>query len=353
MSDAGETPDRTGGEEGPNQERAARIAAARRRFSEVAALPDEVIDLAEGALLIAAEEEPDLDVGTYLARLDDLAGRVQRLLAAPQEAHDDEAALDALHRVLFEEEGFTGVGAEERPDPRNSFLNDVLERKRGLPITLSVVYCEVARRAGLDAVGIGLPGHFIVQFRGRHLSAFVDPFHGGSRLAREDCAALLARVLGQPVELTPEHFLPATRKATLARILNNLKAEYFQSGQLTKALAAVERILMLQATLDQVRDRGLILRQMGLILMGAGGTRGPGRRRREAGEAGESRESGADPPGGSRPAPDQADLLASQQFLSAAWFDLMLYAREGADLPDAEAVRSAADALWRRMAKTN
>jgi regulator of sirC expression with transglutaminase-like and TPR domain len=358
MADGGDGTDRPGGETSGGQGRSARVAAARRRFSEVAALPDEAIDLAEGALLIAAEDNPDLDVAATLGRLDDLARRVQRYLEALQEeqaTQPDEMALLALHRVLFEEEGFGGASREERSDPRNSFLNEALDRRRGLPIILSVVYCEVARRAGLDAVGIGLPGHFIVQFRGKHLSAYVDPFNRGARLERDECAALVARVVGGPVELAPEHFLPATRKATLTRILQNLKIEYVQSGQLSKALAAVERILLLGPSLEQVRDRGLILRRMGLLLMGSSeAAPGPG---------GASRL-----PGGGRAAPraergrtggrgegarDQADLLAANQLLSAAWFDLKLYAREGADQPDAAAVQSAADAIWRRMARTN
>ena len=252
---------------------------ARRRFAALAALPDEAIDLAEGALLIAAEEYPTLDVNAYVQRLEGMASRVRGYLEAGARGADerDEAALQALHRVLFEEEGLHGTRQAEFADPRNSFLNEVLERKRGLPIILSVVYCEVARRAGLDAVGIGLPGRFIVQFRGRHLSVFVDPFERGTRLTPEECATMLSRVFNQSVELTPEHFLPTSRKAILARILNNLKGEYLQAGELTRALSAVERILMLGATLDQVRDRGLILRRMGFLLLGVQeGRGGPG-----------------------------------------------------------------------------
>jgi regulator of sirC expression with transglutaminase-like and TPR domain len=320
---------------------------ARRRFAALAALPDEAIDLAEGALLIAAEEYPTLDVDAYVQRLEGMASRVRGYLeaglVAERGADADEAALQALHRVLFEEEGLHGTRQAEFGDPRNSFLNEVLERKRGLPIILSVVYCEVARRAGLDAVGIGLPGRFIVQFRGRHLSVFVDPFERGTRLTPEECATMLSRVFNQSVELTPEHFLPASRKAILARILNNLKGEYLQAGELTRALSAVERILMLGATLDQVRDRGLILRRMGLLLLGVQEGRGGSRGR------------GAQPgqPGPSGPAPDLADLQAAQQLLSAAWFDLMLYAREGADRPDAQAVREAGQVLWRRLGRQN
>ncbi len=335
------------------------MAAVRRRFGHLAKLPDSEIDLAEGALLIAAEEYPGLDLERYVARLDALAGRVRRHLAFLQEPpaggravlDADEAALHALHAVLFEEEGFSGAGREDAADPRHSFLNEVLERKRGLPIILSVVYCEVARRAGLDAVGIALPGHFIAQFRGQHLSVYVDPFNGGARLEREDCADLLRRIFDARVDLTPEHFLPASRKAILTRILNNLKGIYFQLGQLAKALAAVERILILQpalpSALEHIRDRGLILRQMGLLLLGSGTAQGAGER--PAGQRAADTAAGRTTP----VPPDQSDISVAMQFFSAAWFDLKVYAHEAEAQPDAGAVQAAAEALWRRMGKQN
>lgn len=340
-------------------QRASEVGALRLRFGLLAKVPDTEIDLAEGALLIAAEEYPGLDVPSYVAQLDALAERVRQRLAqlrepapaAPAVLDADEAGLHALHTVLFEEEGFVGARRDAAPDPRHSFLNEVLDRKHGLPITLSVVYCEVARRAGLDAVGIALPGHFIAQYRGRHLSVYVDPFNGGTRLEREECADLLRRIFGSEFDLRPEHFLPASRRAILTRILDNLKVTYFQRGQLTKALSAVERILILHpapaSTLHQVRDRGLILRQMGLLLVGGGARR----------------DSGTTPAGGrvanivagwSAPsASDQSDLLVAMQFFSAAWFDLKLYAREAEGQPDAGAVRAAAETLWRQMGKQN
>ena len=117
-------------------------------------------------------------------------------------------ASQALHRVLFEEEGLHGTRQAESPTPRNSFLNEVLERKRGLPIILSVIYCEVARRAGLDAVGIGLPGRFIVQFRGPAPLGLRRSLRAGARLTPEECATMLSRVFNQSVELTPSTSSP-------------------------------------------------------------------------------------------------------------------------------------------------
>src|SRR5919108_391634 len=291
----------------PGERQAALAAAARRRFAALAQRSDGEIDLAEGALLIAAEEYPGLDVGAGQARLDALAARVRRHLAAPEAAagrrDPDEAALAALHEVLFVEEGFAGADADDYYDPRNSFLNDVLERKRGLPILLAVLYCEGTRRAGLEAVGIGLPGRFIVQFRGAHLSALVDPYDRGARLSPEACAEMVSRIAGQPVSLAPEHFRPAPRKQILARILTNLKLEYLRRGALHKALAAVERILLVSPSIDQVRDRGVILLHLG------------------------------------------------QQ--GAAWFDLQLYARLADDAPDVPAIRATAERLWRHLGRHN
>jgi regulator of sirC expression with transglutaminase-like and TPR domain len=282
------------------QELAALSAAARERFIQLARGPEEQIDLAEAALLIAAEEYPGLDVPAYLARIDELADRVRRYVQSPPPgvtARDpDEIALAALHRVLFEEERLEGDPIEPRfhplYHPQNSFLNQVLDRKRGMPITLALLYCEVARRAGLDAVGVALPWHFMAEFRGKNVSVLVDVYDRGARISAEDRA-----------KLPQEHLAPASKKQILARMLNNLKGAYRLRGPLPKALAAVERILVLSPTLDQVRDRGLILAKMTLL--------GP------------------------------------------AWFDLKLYARLAPDAPDAAATAEAADNLWKQMGRLN
>jgi regulator of sirC expression with transglutaminase-like and TPR domain len=212
-------------------------AAARQRFVLLARRPEEKIDLAEAALTIAAEEYPGLDIPAYLARLDELADRVrvlartQIISAAPRDP--DEMSLAALHHVLFEQERFEGdpIDVDYQPfyHPRNSYLNDVLDHKKGMPITLSLLYCEVARRAGLEAVGIALPGHFMAEFRGASFRALVDPYNHGNRLRPEDRA-----------QLPPELLVPAAKKQILARMLNNLKEAYRLRGPLPKALAAAE-----------------------------------------------------------------------------------------------------------------
>lgn len=282
------------------RELAALSAAARERFVKLARGPEEKIDLAEAALLIAAEEYPGLDVPAYLTRIDGLAERVRRYVRTPPPEvttrDPDEVALTALQRVLFEEERIEGDPIEERYHPlyhpQNSFLNQVLDRKRGMPITLSLLYCEVARRAGLNAVGIALPWHFMTEYRGEHSSTLIDTYDRGTRIPAEERA-----------KLPQEHLVPASKKQILARMLNNLKGAYRLRGPLPKALAAVERILVLSPSLDQVRDRGLILAQMTLL--------GP------------------------------------------AWFDLKLYARLAPGAPDAKATAETADQLWKQMGRLN
>jgi regulator of sirC expression with transglutaminase-like and TPR domain len=308
MTGTGDEAERSSREQ---REAALRVVEARRRFTALCQRADRDIDLAEAALLIAAEEYPGLDVAANLAKLDVLGERVRQYAALRQgmaeRADPDEASLAALHQVLFEEEGFVGAEQSEYYRPRNCYLNEVLERKRGMPILLALVYCEVARRAGMDAVGIALPFHFIAQFRGAHTSVLVDPYNRGARLTREACAELVQRVGGAAVELTPDHFRPAPRKQILVRILNNLKGGYLRRGALRKALAAVERILLvspsLDQVLDQVRDRGILLLHL-------------------------------DQPG-------------------AAWFDLSLYARLAEGAPDAAAIRESADRLWKQMGRMN
>src|SRR5262249_34663354 len=146
--------------------------------------------LAEGAFCIAAEAHPGLDVPHWLGRLDALGCRAAERVT-PTMAVDEAAA--AIARFLFDEEGFRG-NSEDYYDPRNSFPDDGLERRLGIPITLPVLYVAVAARAGLDAAGVGLPGHFIVRAERRGHHRLLDPFHGGALLDGAGCEALVARM---------------------------------------------------------------------------------------------------------------------------------------------------------------
>jgi regulator of sirC expression with transglutaminase-like and TPR domain len=231
----------------------------RRRLVALAGMAD-ARSLAEGALWIAAEAHPGLDVPHWVGRLDALGYRAAERVTSTMEV--DQAAT-AVARFLFEEEGFRG-NSEDYYDPRNSFLDDVLDRRLGIPITLSVLYMTVAARAGLDAAGVGLPGHFVVRAerRGRH--RFLDPFHGGALLDRAGCEALVARVRPGGGHLDPRWLAPITTRQVLVRMLHNLKAIYSALGDWARALAAAERVLLLiPDAVEELRDRGMLHARLG------------------------------------------------------------------------------------------
>jgi regulator of sirC expression with transglutaminase-like and TPR domain len=176
------------------------------------------------------------------------------------------SAVRALNALLFDEEGFHG-NVSDYYDPRNSFLNDVLDRRTGIPITLSTVYIEVGRRAGLEVEGVGLPGHFVVRVEG----TLVDPFHGGAVLSEEDCQKRLDRIYGGRLQLDESMLAACERKAILARTLRNLKAIYTKTGDYARALNAVELTLRVEpGSLDDLRDRGLLHAALDCYALAAG-----------------------------------------------------------------------------------
>ena len=224
-----------------------------RRFQDLVQVQDEQINLAEAALAIAATEYPGLDPTPWLAALDRLAARVK---AGPELSAL--ANIAAINKVLFDEENFTGNN-EEYDDPRNSYLNDVLERKKGIPITLSLVYTEVAQRKRLSIVGVGFPGHFLVKHTGPPAEILIDPYHRGAVLAPADCTALLQAHFGPEAELKPEYMAAATRKQILARMLNNLKGSYFRRNNYPKVLTMIELALATGEDIpSNLRDRGMV-----------------------------------------------------------------------------------------------
>ncbi len=230
----------------------------RERFAALAQRPDEQVDLAEAALWVAAEEYEGLDVAVYLEQLEVLATDAAPLVGASATPVE---RISALNDYLFRARGFTG-NREHYEDPRNSFLNEVLERRVGLPITLSIVYMEVAGRLGLSVRGVGFPGHFLAQLEGSP-EVVVDAFFG-QLLGPEDCVERLRSVLGPEAELVPElHLRVATRKEILARLLSNLKQIYAGSGDWVRALACCDRILLLAPdAAAELRDRGLVYEQL-------------------------------------------------------------------------------------------
>jgi regulator of sirC expression with transglutaminase-like and TPR domain len=234
--------------------------APRSRLAEMASRPDSRIDLAAGALLIAAEEYPQLPLAPYMRRLDLLAERLGDRLAGETAPT---IVLEELCRVLFRDEGFRG-NADAYYDPRNSFLNDVLDRRLGIPITLGIVMLEVGWRAGLPLSGINFPGHFLVRYDGEVARLLIDPFDGGRVRWEDEGQELLDRVYGGMVRMRDEFLRPATRTDILARVLTNLKTIYLNTRDDARALTAVDRILLLRpAAPVELRDRGLLLARTG------------------------------------------------------------------------------------------
>ncbi len=230
----------------------------RERFAELARLPDARIDLALAALWIAAEEYPSLDVRAYLARLDALAAE-----AAPglgQGAPDAERA-ERLLRFLFQEQAFGG-NEKSYDDPRNSYLNEVLDRRTGIPITLALVLVEVARRLDLPLRGVSFPGHFLVKLDGPPLR-ILDPF-SGRMLSLLECRTRLHAALGPDAVFEPErHLRAATPREVLVRILTNLKQLHLRARDFGRTLACCERILLLTPdSPTELRDRGLVYEKL-------------------------------------------------------------------------------------------
>jgi regulator of sirC expression with transglutaminase-like and TPR domain len=235
-----------------------------REFAELTGRPDDRIDLARGALAVARLEYPGLDVEAYLERLDALARGVD----GARRSTDPLERLHRLREYLFVEQGFAG-NREDYYDQRNSFLNDVLDRRKGIPITLSLVLIEIGKRLGLAVEGIGLPGHFIAGARLGDSQILLDPFNAGALLTPETCQELVERVLGRKVALTPEHYAPVSARQFLARMLANLKGNYWRLEAWDLVVGVIDRLLVLDPrAAAEFRDRGHAWSNMGEVRRG-------------------------------------------------------------------------------------
>ena len=241
---------------------------ARRAFEKLITGQDTVIDLAMAALLIAAEEYPDLNIGHYITQLDLLARRVLEVTGLPDadfklsgETPQKVDALDVIHamnKVLFEQERYHGNHADYY-NPGNSFLNEVLERHEGIPITLSLIYMEVGRRVGLQIVGIGLPFHFIVRCDLAHGSIYIDPFERGHLLSEQDCRERINRLFRGKIPFNSLWLEPVSNRQLLTRMLANLKNIYIHKGDYLRALSVCDRIVLLAPdTALERKDRGIV-----------------------------------------------------------------------------------------------
>ena len=232
----------------------------RRLLADELSRSDPEMDLARAVLLVAKEEYPQLSVDLYLARLDQVAEEVKDRLA------NETASLIVLGEVidtLYTRRKLSG-NREAFYDPRNSFLNDVLDRGVGIPLTLGIVILEVSWRLGLPLEGVKFPGHFLVRYTGSEVRLLIDPFDGGRIRFEDDAQQFLDQGYGGMVSMREAFLRPSTKRDMLVRLLTNLKGIYTKSGDDRRSLAVVERLLMIMPTAPLVsRSRGMLLAKLG------------------------------------------------------------------------------------------
>lgn len=228
-------------------------------LTHLAQNPAAPLDLAELVLLLARDEYPNLDVEAYLSELTGMAHEAR----AQVRGSSLRKRVAGLCRYLFHDLGFRG-NAQDYYDPRNSYLNEVLDRRLGLPITLSVVAMVVGQRAGLNVVGVGLPGHFVAKAMADGQEVLFDPYHGGRPLSREQCEHLVEQVSGVAFTATPAALQAVPLGFIVLRMLTNLKGVYLRQGDFTRAVRTIERLSLLCPT-DPLQRRDL-----GASLLNAG-----------------------------------------------------------------------------------
>jgi regulator of sirC expression with transglutaminase-like and TPR domain len=227
-------------------------------LSTLARDPDSPLDLAELALRLDHDEYPEVDVDAYLSELAGMAHEVRPYLRG-----DLQAQVKGLCRYLFHDLGFRG-NQSDYYDPRNSYFNQVIDRRVGIPITLSALALSVGRRAGLPLVGVGLPGHFVAKAVGEEQEVLFDPYHGGRLLTPEQCEALVRKVTGRAFQATRESLQAVPLCLLLVRMLNNLKAIYFRTGDFLRAARTIGRLRQLNPNdPNQHRDLGACLINLG------------------------------------------------------------------------------------------
>ncbi len=223
------------------------------------------IDLGAAALAIAAGHYVQLDQAAYLKRLDSLAEEARQRIGRTRRV---ERVIAVLNTLLFEEQGFRG-NTETYYDPANSFLNEVMDRRVGLPITLSVLYLAITHRLNLPVYGVGMPLHFLVKYVGRGREIYIDPFYGGRILTPEGCRERIERIVKQPVVFDPAYLNATPKRLILYRLLNNLKQVYLRREEPGRAGRVIEQMLIVAPDSHaDVRDRGLLFLQENALSSG-------------------------------------------------------------------------------------
>ncbi len=243
------------------------MGVALQPFAQLISREDARIDLSRACLLIAQDAYPDLDVERYIGEIERMATRLRARLA-PTAAGEDRIV--ALNQLLYEELGYWG-NTEDYYDPRNSYLNEVIDRRTGMPITMSILYMELGRRIDLPVEGVSFPGHFLVRVRLRAGMLVLDPFSGGAPQSEDELRSRVKRVIPDGVaddlpasELPLDQFLePATNRQILARVLRNLKGIYRKANKPERMLDVLNRMLLVTPDASaELRDRGYVYQRL-------------------------------------------------------------------------------------------
>lgn len=232
-------------------------------WDALSALGDDEIPLLRATLVLARDEYPDLDIAAYEA----VCSQYEQALRPRIEAQDGtQPRLSTINHYLFDELGFTG-NQQDYYDPRNSYLNDVLDRKLGIPISLGVIQMELARRMGVPLEGVSFPGHFLVRLPVDGGLLVLDPYHKGRSVDAHELKLRARPHLGGN-DIDDQQLLqilaPASHRAILMRMLRNLKGLYSEREDWEKALRCADRLVRLDTTqADEIRDRGMLYLRLG------------------------------------------------------------------------------------------
>ncbi len=209
-------------------------------FDELVQQPDSKIRLAHAALLWARDEYTAIAPAHYLERLHAVADRVDATSAC-----SGQDRVDALRRVLVESHSFRG-NYEDFGNPANSYLNCVIDARRGIPVSLGAIWLDIAQQLDWPIVGVSMPGHFVLRYEGIAQEILIDPFNAGRELTRDDCAQMLAILYGPDFTLTEEHLATVGTHAILARMLGNLYATYVKADDWARTIRVLLRITALR-----------------------------------------------------------------------------------------------------------
>ncbi len=227
-------------------------------FRNLVAQPDHKISLAEAALQIALDEYPELDISHYKNLLKGWSASMNAKYSRKRIRNQ----LEEINQWLFSEMNFTG-NIQNYYDPRNSFLNDVMDRRTGIPITLSVIYLEMAWALGMSAAGVGFPGHFLVRVMDDAKPVYIDPFHQGNIMTAEECVEFLNEITEGELEFDQKFLSAVNKKEIIVRMLRNLKRIYIEMSNHSKLINILDHLVVITAgEAEEIRDRGIIYYQM-------------------------------------------------------------------------------------------